>query len=467
MAPRFFRTLAGVAIIFLASLQFNSQARMFVAEQLSTSSSRGLNRFLDGINPFSLSTSLVVDDLGIRAVSPSQLSKTDAANDPHFSTVEFLDLFDWELQSDVLTGIDDESKNSATQEGQDDLQPPSDISKMCRVGTLTNSRNTCGNQSVVHYYSLRDSVLRNHVRPLPASGMSTTKCDLCRILNLCLEHNITFGIYGDSMTRQMMESFECALFRRGYKVQKPFQGKAYTQFIISSPHWGERFVTIHYHMQFKVLSSMSNPQAPGNHPDINAILTSFGLHNSAGAIKARNNQANYQKGVARLYGHLKTFMTMNSTTADDESPNKFKLMLHRETSAQHFDAEGGDFFWARDKKDQLNSSALLTCVPFQQGSSAGWREAVVKEAAIEAGFEFDTLHVEWLQRRQPSAQVLPSSRRRDKIVVLPFFNFTTTLHEDHPLNQDCTHFCYSPYLWWPLWRSLRIAMEEGLPSTPA
>jgi hypothetical protein len=262
------------------------------------------------------------------------------------------------------------------------------------------------------------------------------------------------------MTRQMMESFECGLFRRGYKVQKPMQDKAYARYIIASPQWGEQKVTIHYHMQFKVLPKTSNPQMPGNHPDINAILTSFGLHHSAGATNAKNSQEDYRKGAARLYEHLKSFTTMNSTTSD--GANKFKLMLHRETSAQHFDAEGGDFFWAIDKKDQLNSSALLTCTPFQQGPSAEWRELAVKEAAIAAGFEFDTHHVQWWKQRESSPQVLSSSRRRDKIVVLPFFDFTTTLHKYHPLNQDCTHFCYSPYLWWPLWRSLRIAMEEGL-----
>jgi hypothetical protein len=54
-----------------------------------------------------------------------------------------------------------------------------------------------------------------------------------------------------------------------------------------------------------------------------------------------------------------------------------------------------------------------------------------------------------------------------EVVVLPYFNFTSQHHGMHPKGgdkeddfQDCTHYCSSPYVYYPLWRSLRLAMER-------
>jgi hypothetical protein len=41
---------------------------------------------------------------------------------------------------------------------------------------------------------------------------------------------------------------------------------------------------------------------------------------------------------------------------------------------------------------------------------------------------------------------------------LPFFNLTAQLHYLHP--SECTHYCSTPYLWMPIWRSLRLAMDR-------
>jgi hypothetical protein len=58
----------------------------------------------------------------------------------------------------------------------------------------------------------------------------------------------------------------------------------------------------------------------------------------------------------------------------------------------------------------------------------------------------------------------PSSVRaggKRELVILPQRQFLLPLHDLHSSDgQDCTHFCSSPDLFLPAWRSLRIAMDD-------
>ena len=132
-----------------------------------------------------------------------------------------------------------------------------------------------------------------------------------------------------------------------------------------------------------------------------------------------------------------------------------KLLVHRETSAQHFDADGGEYslFAAKEKEKQVNE-----CRPFQQNdTSVGWREKAVQMAANASGHKLimSGSNMPPLDRSQNTLQ---------EVVVLPYFNFTSQHHELHPRDKegsdDCTHYCSSPHVYYPLWRSLRLAMER-------
>lgn len=46
------------------------------------------------------------------------------------------------------------------------------------------------------------------------------------------------------------------------------------------------------------------------------------------------------------------------------------------------------------------------------------------------------------------------------IKIIPFHEVTTPLYNMHPnspVSQDCTHFCYFPQMWEPVWYSLQNA----------
>ena len=49
-----------------------------------------------------------------------------------------------------------------------------------------------------------------------------------------------------------------------------------------------------------------------------------------------------------------------------------------------------------------------------------------------------------------------------ELVVLPYYNFTAPHWDQHPPEKvaDCTHYCPSPFLYLPLWRSFRIALDR-------
>eukprot|EP00978_Attheya_sp_CCMP212_P012489 scaffold31161_cov56-Attheya_sp.AAC.5 len=53
-------------------------------------------------------------------------------------------------------------------------------------------------------------------------------------------------------------------------------------------------------------------------------------------------------------------------------------------------------------------------------------------------------------------------RSTNELIVLPYREYTRPLHYMHSSNLDCTHYCSTPYVWLPIWRSLRVGMERAL-----
>ena len=49
-----------------------------------------------------------------------------------------------------------------------------------------------------------------------------------------------------------------------------------------------------------------------------------------------------------------------------------------------------------------------------------------------------------------------------EVTLVPFYDFTSMLHESHHAldDGDCTHFCYTPHIYYPVWRHLRIALDR-------
>lgn len=119
------------------------------------------------------------------------------------------------------------------------------------------------------------------------------------------------------------------------------------------------------------------------------------------------------------------------------------LLAWRETSAQHVDGFGGHYRTAKEKKSKI-------CQPITSGKE-GYRKPLMQQAAMEAGLKWKNLFDE---------SFVNEPAERDELVFLPFRNYTVPLHWLHP--GECTHYCHSPYLWLPLWRNLRIALDRAL-----
>jgi hypothetical protein len=101
-----------------------------------------------------------------------------------------------------------------------------------------------------------------------------------------------------------------------------------------------------------------------------------------------------------------------------------------------------------------NSSKM--CMPTElDDSHIWWREDAFKQAAADAKYSYVVA----------GPDMPPKNKSISKVVVAPWFNFTSQHFQMHPFNpvapaQDCTHFCASPFLYSPVWRGLRIAMDS-------
>jgi hypothetical protein len=123
-----------------------------------------------------------------------------------------------------------------------------------------------------------------------------------------------------------------------------------------------------------------------------------------------------------------------------------QLLAFRETGAQHFNAVAGE--WEIGSK-------TFSCDPWPEGSLSSkqflWRERAVIRNAAKSGYRIVVA-----DESLPSAG--PKRGSEKELVILPFYNFTIPLFDLHP--GECTHFCSTPFLWMPVWRSLRLAMDR-------
>ena len=170
--------------------------------------------------------------------------------------------------------------------------------------------------------------------------------------------------------------------------------------------------------------------------------------------------------------------------------NSQPRILIRETSAQHFDAPQGDYSFV--KKEKHPRQDPLRCVPYQDEPidmattttttnnnnnnhtndddtpvSRDWRKTVLYGAAQRAKYTVDVVGPHRHHHQPPPPPQTTSSRSsRRHVTVLPFADFTKALHGLHPYEEagggkggDCTHYCSTPFVYYPLWRSIRMALQ--------
>jgi hypothetical protein len=172
--------------------------------------------------------------------------------------------------------------------------------------------------------------------------------------------------------------------------------------------------------------------------------------------------------------------------------DKVPLLLYRETTAQHFDAPVGEY-----PEERPENFTGWKCVPhhfhpehdWEAYAPRQWRELDMQQAALELGFQLhvadpgwnnvqplhfptvlnmtnDNYHHEnnnnFINESSTTEMSQPyrtggTNNTAGEIVILPFYDFTSKLYDLHP--GECTHYCSTPFLWLPLWRSFRVAMD--------
>jgi hypothetical protein len=161
-------------------------------------------------------------------------------------------------------------------------------------------------------------------------------------MEIAQERNLTLTFSGDSLQNQVFDGFLCELQRRNYMVIHVATEKrrdcvgytcimAFSTYRAHSPLWqDDSFVTIKWFYNYQVPFKEAN--------DTHLLLFS-------GDVYFFNYGLHYRPEVRQKYmANLRAYLETMKSFAN------WKLLLFRETTAQHFDIPGGDFLgWSKPK----------------------------------------------------------------------------------------------------------------------
>ena len=335
--------------------------------------------------------------------------------------------------------------------------PPDGIPKTCCVGSTSKGRHVkfkpekCTDPAV---YDRLEQYTLDFMKQFPPrpKGSAQPFCDVCQIADHLIVNNLTMSFQGDSMTRQTVVGLECELRRRGYEVQtnaarwkkrpKGLKDRKFgitdtVELLVSFPgvnmthgnftqQQERRIGRIMYYAIYRPFRDNLEVSEIVNSSDI--LIFDHGLHWTP--LQAYN----FREDMTTL---IKAY----------KGQKNLQLVAWRETSAQHWNATGGHFSFR-------HVTLSHGCVPMN-GGREGFRLPLIQNASRTVGMTV-------LNAMDPTFSSQP--RREDELVILPFREYTNELHYLHP--GECTHFCSSPYVWLPLWHSLRVAVDRALDGLP-
>jgi len=387
-------------------------------------------------------------------MSPAEIEK-------HSSDQGILDLQDWEYQA--LQGLRG-SNGSDSVVAQNTCNPPPGVSRTCCVGSYSTGgavesiyRHRCSASLQAGTLEALQMDARRFFRENPVTvnnnndDETARQCDMCHIVELARSANLSIAFVGDSMQSQVVDGLSCELERRQYTVtsattlHEQHEGDIYhrhsstRELQIRSSLWDSSdTVSIKYHMIYRLPLDVNAGQLEAIF-DADVVVLGFGLHWNYGS----NEQGLYIQAMGDLLTTIR-------------QQQRVKLLVHRETSAQHFNADGGDFvLWGNSRT--LGVEEVAKCTSFATDSkSYFWREKAIRRAANHSGHAIVVAGPDMLKRRQDISTGISS-----ELFVLPYYHYTANHPQLHPQGQvgDCTHYCSSPFLYMPLWRSLRLLLD--------
>jgi hypothetical protein len=400
---------------------------------MSSSSSQQTFVFDTSTSSASSATNATIPEAETADSSYITQTNTTADKTIHQEGIAVLPLFPWEERAIQMLS-----------KGYKRCQPPKGVHKTCCPGSFSRGgevtaqfREDCSHADFeqIHHAA------RQFADSWPAQSNT---CDICRIVEILRRRNEPLIVMGDSMTMQAYDGLHCELERRQYLVEssdtmRPLWTsgwgniKGNSTLIVKSPTWAQgEFVIVHLFFVYSVPLVIAEEAAEINQAG-GILWFNFGLHDGG------NRLSKLESDMRSFFAALKA----NST---------FSLVLFRETTAQHYDTPSGLYHFLPHRS--------LECSSLEWTGEVGRRDQAVRNAALAVGYDLVS----------PERAMFGD---RNKMVVLPFHNYTAELHAGHPNDHgpynnitrgECTHLCSTPLLWVPLWRTLRIALDAAFSS---
>ena len=399
--------------------------------------------------------SFIAKTKGTRTV-PEPIENVSVILGSHMESIEHLDLQPW--QKETIQVLQDKvvvQKLSLSTEEVCVPPAPHISTSFCCGGNTKRLKQAdaskghvsnpfaCANKTLEDHERVRQIALR-YMTPLPSqynqpymATRTRNRCDVCRIAQVLWDRNLTLQFIGDSITHQMAYGWICELQSRNFQVTTTMLPNDGTSFDIhiSSPKWAGGVVNMTFYNAITFPKDLSFWDALKN---VDILVLNQGVHWAINATRKGKSPDFYREQMNQTFQY---WLNMTSRLP--------RLIAFRETSLQHFDTDSGEYYLP---PLHTNGNSTKKCTATSRRTHVGWREGIVNTIAKSNGFQVLTADESLAQRRTPSG------KRHDlELIWLPFLNFTAELYFMHPSydsSSDCTHFCQSPYLWWPLWRFL-------------
>ncbi|RYH05473.1 hypothetical protein EON65_44585 [archaeon] len=297
----------------------------------------------------------------------------------------------------------------------------------CRLGNTWPSRSAYCDSTDIPFAH------RKHLKSVIAGYDDPNSSPLRDFFRALARQQGLLLLLGDSVTQQMFSALACELEREQVWIDPSQFTNTDELRTIAFPDINGtaavRFLPM-YHLVNGRYDRVPNATMTSLQTHMRAILRTYktivvlanmGLHYVDNPV-AGFSKEDYRKQMTIVLTYLHTISL--------EHPSKQIHILWRETSAQHFPTSNG--YWPGVK---YASSMKLECAPIQDASpAADWRNRIVEHVVLRHNLF--------------------------KVKILPFYNATLPLWSEHPNGQlrDCTHFCWSPFLYQPLFHALADTM---------
>lgn len=287
---------------------------------------------------------------------------------------------------------------------------------------------------------------------------------------------------GDSVMGQISQDTECSWLRSTFWGEVPPKTVAYSE-SKPLPFHGEGdwrykashrkvtvrsrkgdFSEINHIFVYRPANDFSNAAEWIDEINPDAIFINFGLHY---LIKEENL---YTQMIRHLLTKLQPFALS-------------KPLMFRETSAQHFNTDGGEYDTSPAPEWNISENLVKSCGPLRfvhHGISAEsatssdvlrptirkWRDRIVVREAKLLGYEIHTMD-EYYLKEEPNQHLAEEKSQLTEyeckfltklnntsptLFIIPFYDWTESLWDVHDKQRtegkcDATHFCSNPFVW--------------------